>query len=462
MRPVWRLDLHLSLSNFTVIKMFFSFFMNLKKSMMWILVCAALLFFAPVIPVFSDAAVVAQDNSSASSNRKTKRTPVLRERVYKKIGEAQEHMDANRMPEALKVLEGLLGEQGLSSYERAMAWNFTAYIYATQEKYPQALAAYQNVIKEEEIPEGLELNAMYSVAQLYLIQDEFAKAVDVLKKWFALAENPGSSAYELMAQAYYQMEDYKNAIKYAEDAVALVKKQNGKPKEQLYLVLRAAYYELKNLSKVTDVLEELVTLYPKGDYFSQLSAMYGERDKEKEQLATLEAAYDAGLLSKERDLVSLASLLLQNDVPYKAANILEKGMKEKTIAGDLQNLKLLAQAWHIAQEPKKSIEVLTEAAKKSDEGDLYARLANAYIDLENWKMAEISAREAVKKGSLKRPGYVHVTIGMSLFNLNDYDGAIDAFKNAKKFDDTQKYAEQWIDFLTKEKERQQRIDNSLL
>lgn len=437
--------------------------MSLKKSVPWLLPLIAAVYLAPVLPGFPGfGAVLAQEASSSKSSRKTKQTPALRERVYKKIGEAQEHIEANRLAEALKILETMNSDQGLNSYERAMVWNFTAYIYSTQEKYSQALTAFQNVIKEGDIPEALELNAMYSIAQLYLMLDEYAKAIDVLKKWLALAENPGPSAYELMAQAYYQVEDYKNAVKYAEDAILLVKKQNGKPKEQLYLILRAAYYELKNLPKVTQVLEELVSLYPKGDYFSQLSAMYGERDKEVEQLATLEAAYDANLLSKERDLVTLASLLIQNDVPYKAATILEKGMKDKVVSNELQNLKLLAQAWQIAQEPKKSIQVLTEAAKKSEEGDLYARLANAYIDLENWTMAEMSAREAVKKGNLKRPGYVHVTIGMSLFNLNNYDGAIEAFKNAKKYDDTQKYAVQWIDFLTKEKERLQLIENSLL
>src|SRR5690606_25167720 len=123
----------------------------------------------------------------------------------------------------------------------------------------------------------------------------------------------------------------------------------------------------------------------KAQYFAQLSAMYGDRGDEKRQLLTLEAGYDGGYLSTQAQYVSLASLLLNNDVPYKAAKVMTEGIEKKIVEESVSNLRLLAQAWLFAQEPENAIVALQKAAKKSDDGELYIRLGRSYADLDKWK-----------------------------------------------------------------------------
>ncbi len=403
----------------------------------------------------------AQEGSKAAE-QKTRKTPAMTERVYKRLGEAQELMDQEKYAEAFRVLNTLKADPKLNSYEKAMTLNFLAFGYSTQEKFSQAINVYKQVLKQPEIPVALEQQTIYTMAQLYLVLEKFDLAISSLKRWLSISPKPSTSAYVLLGQASFQKEDYKNAAKYIEQAMALAKSQGNDPQEQWLLILRATYYELKKNEKITDILKLLVKLYPKGEYFYQLSGRYAEKDDEPRQLAIIEAGYDGGYLTKGYELITLASLLLSNDVPYKAAKVLDIGMKDKIVEADVDNLKLLAQAWLVAQEPRKSIDVLKRAAKKSDDGELYVRLGQSYADLDEWAGCISSIRSGVKKGKIDYIGRAYISLGFCLFNTDDLDGAIGAFRSAKKDDRSKKHASSWLKYLQGEKARRLKIKNSLI
>ncbi len=407
----------------------------------------------------------AQEDSSAekASKRKTRRTPALREKTYKKLSNAQELIEKEEFAAALKMLNTVKSDSSLNSYERAMAWNFTAYAYSIQEKYPQALNAFEKVLAQPDLPEALEINTLYSMGQLYLASEQYTKSIQTFKKWFRLARNPGASAYVFLAQAYYQLEDFKSVVREVEKAMKVNKVQGGgAPNEQWLLLLRAGYFELGNTKKVIETLEMLTNLYPKGEYFAQLSGQYGEIGDEKKQLLTLESAYDGKYFSKENEYLSLASLLINNDVPYKAAKILTEGMNKDIVKENVSNLRMLAQAWHLAQEPRESIQVLQKASKKSDDGELYVRLGRAYADLDEWDNCSSAIRSGLKKGGIKRSDSANVVLGVCLYNKDKLDNAITAFERARKDKRSEKVAIQWLNFLRTEKDRRQRLANSLL
>ncbi|HEX7027350.1 MAG TPA: CDC27 family protein [Gammaproteobacteria bacterium] len=417
-----------------------------------------------VQPDSAQGVVFAQqgEKSDTDSGRKTRRTPALKEKTYKALAEAQTAFDASNYAGALEILNNLKADQGLNSYERAMTWNYIAYVYSGQEKYQQSINAFKQVLAQPEIPEALEQQTLYALAQLYLVTDNQKEAITVLKKWFTLTPNPSPDAYVLLAQAYFQLDDYKSAVAEAEKGLAATYKLGEQPKELLLQLLRAGYVELDNNPKLIDVLELLVKLYPKGDYFAHLSALYGERGDEVRQLLTLEAAYDGGYLDKQNQYVALASLLLSNDVPYKSAKVLTQGIDKKIVEESVNNLRLLAEAWRLAQEHQDAIKVLQKAAKKAEDGELYIRLGQSYAELDEWQNCINAMREGLKKGKLDRPDQANLTLGQCLFNDNDLDGAIAAFTRARTDERSRKFSDQWITFLKNEKDRRQRLANSLM
>ena len=416
-----------------------------------------------VSPTSSVGVAIAQEQEKPQKKRKTVRTPAMREKVYKRLASAQELAENKEFSKAMSVLNDVKGDDGLNCYEIAMTWNFIAYVNTVQEKYNLALPAYKNILKQECIPEALEQQTLFAISQMYLATDKPHDAITYLKRWFTIAP-PNSQAHSTLGQCYYLVGDYKSSVIEVGKAVALSKKQGGEPREQWLLLLRAGYYELDNMPKVAEILEELVRLYPKGQYFQQLSGIYGELGQETRQTLVLEASYDGGYFNKSGEYVALTSLLLNSEVPYKAAKVMEEGINKEVVDEKINNLKLLAQAWRMAQEPRDSIRVLKKAAKISDDGQLYITLGQSYMDLDEWTACVEALRSGIKKGGLKKTGPAYVSLGVCLFNTDNLDGAIQAFKRASNSKDKRSadFAKSWIRYLRDEKARRQALNASLI
>jgi tetratricopeptide (TPR) repeat protein len=393
--------------------------------------------------------------------RKTKRTQAMNNKVYEKLQAAQELVEAKDIPGALEVLDKLQdGKKPLNDAEMANVLNLYAFIYYSQEDFPKALRSYERIVELPMAPEGTVIQARYSLAQLYFVTEDYEKGVAALLEWFAVTEAPTASAYILLSQGYYQMSNYDKSLENVEIAIRMYKESGKVPKENWLGLQRFLYYEKQDYKKVVAILDELLVHYPKKQYWLQLSGMYSELKDDGGQLYAMETAYVQGMLDQEKELVNMASLFLMNDVPYKAAVILDKGMKAKIIEPTTKNLQLLGGSWRQAQEIKKAIPEMARAAAKSDDGDLWAKLCNIYLDNDDFKEAVESCDKGLKKGGVKRPDTAHLVKGMAHFNLKQYKSARSEFNEAKKDKRSKKYAEQWIKFMNKELERQKSLEQA--
>jgi len=415
---------------------------------------------------FQSGLVFAQEKGKKPAPKyKTRKTPALRESVYKKFAVVQELTspeDKKKQPDFPKALEELKSIQKNNSkfnqYELAQLYNYFGFVYYSLEKYNEAVKYYQLVVAQSpNIPIGLEIGTLYTIAQLHFVLEDYPKAIVALKKWMAASTIVGADAYILLAQAYYQVNKMKESLKSTNTAVTMYEKKGKVPKEPWYSLQRALYYEKGDNKTVIKILEKMIRHYPKVVYYKQLAGMFGTVNREKDQLHTLEAAYLVGGLTKEKELLNLAYLLMGEEVPYKAAKIVDKGIKDKIIEPTSKNLELLATAWRMAQEIKKSIPEMEKAAKKSDKGDLYARLAGIYLDNDQHKKALAASKSAFDKGKIKRPDQLNVVIGMALANLGRYSDAIKAFEKAAKVKGSKRTADQWINFCKGEIKRQEQL-----
>jgi tetratricopeptide (TPR) repeat protein len=405
-------------------------------------------------------AAVAQEDGTRTKPRETRRTPALRNKVYEKLAEAQALVEAKDMNGAAKILDGMIssgGKKALNSYELANVYNLYAFIYYTREDYAKALQAYENVVAQPDIPLAMEVNTKFTIAQLYFVQEQWQKGIDALLEWFNLTESPNANAYVLLAQGYYQTKDYNKSLTNVEKAISMYKEKGKLPKEQWYNLARFLYFEKNDINKTVDVLEELLTHYPKKQYWVQISHMYGEQKKEKQQLAAMETAYVQGMLDKSGEQVTMAYLYLNAEVPYKAAKVMDKGLKNESIEATSKNWEVTGSAWRQAQELKKAIPAMEKAAAKSETGELYSRLGNVYLDNDQYKKAISAINKGLQRGGVKRPDSARLVLGMAYFNDKQYDKAREAFKAASRDERSSKYASQWIKYMDSELERQRSL-----
>jgi tetratricopeptide (TPR) repeat protein len=403
---------------------------------------------------------IAQEEQAAKPQQETRRTPALRNKVYERLAEAQAAAEAKDMAGAQKVLDNMIaagGKNELNSYELANVYNLYAFVHYSREDYPKALQAYEEVVKQPDIPLAMEINTKYTIAQLYFVQEQWKKGIDALNEWFALTENPSENSYILLAQGYYQLKDYNKALANTETAINMYKEKGKVPKEQWFNLARFLYFDKNDIDNAVAVLEELLTYYPKKQYWVQVSHMYGEQKKESWQLAAMETAYVQDMLDKGTEQVTMAYLYLNGEVPYKAAKAMDKGIKNDSIEGTSKNYEVMGNAWRQAQEVSKAIPAMEQAAAKSDSGELYARLGNVYLDGDQYKKAIEAINKGLQRGGVKRPDTARLVLGMAYFNDKQYAKAREAFKAAGRDERSEKYAAQWILYMDTELERQQKL-----
>ncbi|WP_439101525.1 tetratricopeptide repeat protein [Congregibacter sp.] len=411
-------------------------------------------------PLVSGFAQVQAQDAEPKKEQETRRTPALRNKVYEKLAEAQEAAEAKDLATAAEVLDAMLAgrrDNELNSYELANVYNLYAFIHYSKEDYTSALQSYENVIKQPDIPLAMEINTRFTVAQLYFVQERWEEGIDALQKWFQMTDTPNATAYVLLAQGYYQLKDYNAALKNINIAIDNFDAKGKIPKEQWYNLQRFLYAELNMVDEATDTLRQLITFYPKKQYWVQLSFMYSEQGKEASQLGAMETAYVQDMLEKDGEYRNMASLFLNAEVPYKAAVVLQDGLKEEIVQDNSKNWELLAGALRQAQEVKDAIPAMEKAASMSDDGDLYARLGNIYLDADQNQKAIEAITKGLDRGGVKRPDNARLVLGMAYFNVDEYAKARDAFRAAGRDERSKKYADQWIKYMNSELERQKSL-----
>ncbi len=437
--------------------------LNLSPVLMCIL-SACMVFTATSVTPLTVSSVQAQSQAEekdqaqqqVKKKRKVRRAQTMRPKIFKKLDKARELADNKQYDEALASLKAM-EKIRRNSYETAMTWNMVAYVEFNRENYDAAVVAYREVLKTKKLPESLEQTTLYSIAKLYLVQEQYKKALVSLNEWFGVvsgsSQKIGPESYVLRAQMHYQLENYDAALPDVKKAISLVREQKKQPRENWLLVERAVYYQNKDFKSMERCLKDLIALYPKPQYWVQLSAVYNELGKPEKELSVLETAYEQALLGKESQVVSLAQAMLTLEVPYKSAQVMLKGLKEGVVEENGKNLSLLGDALMIAKEYEQAITVMTQAAGFTQAGKDYYKLAQIHTERQEWKLALSSVKKAIIDEEFTQEANAQVLKGLVLFNLEKLTEAKDAFTAAKAFEKTEKAANQWLAFIEGEVKR---------
>ena len=450
-------------------------------------------YFIAFISIFFIAFTFNIEAQNQSSDREVKKTNIkykkaraLQARTAKemaKVYEALEVVDDKGEPDpdmetVLSILTELRRDMAnLKSYDRSVMWNAWAFVYFSDGKYDQAMDAYYNLINEPEVTIGLRVGALLSLAQLHLVQENYKEGIELILQWMNEVEKVTAQSYSLLGQAYYQTGDFRKSLSSMETAVTMAEEEGYKPRENWYVIMAACIGELKkeigekeSLLRQIDIYEILVNLYPKKQYFIQLGGSYGQLGREKDYMITLKAAHQKDFLNKESEYLALTQLLLLNQNPYWAAQVFVSGQKkmitivdEKTeeekivpvIKDTEKNLKLLADAWRMAQEIDKAIPVLEKAANMSKDGESFVLLGNLYLSEDKVEKAVEAINKGLEKGKVKKLSQVYLTLGQAYFELEKFEDAKKNFRIAARDKDKKikQQANNWIKYTENEEIR---------
>jgi tetratricopeptide (TPR) repeat protein len=402
--------------------------------------------------------VQAQETEEERQDKvKTKKAEAVSKKVYDKIQAAQEKIDVEDFAGALKILDTLRKSDKLSNYERTNVLNYIGYIYYSTDDMVSAVGVYKEMLTIPDLEPQLRKQTVYTMAQLMTMDEKYLEAIKYLETWFKLETNPGPQPFILYAQNLYQVNRYPEMIEPIESAINVATTRQTQVKEDWYVLLNFAYFQQENYEKVRDIQKILLETWPKKRYWFSLAGAFTELGEELNLLAAYDAAHTQGMLESEAELVTMAQLYMQNEVPYKAGTLMVKEMNAGRIEKSGKNYRLLSQAWQLSMEDAKSVPALKEAARLSDEGELNLRLGNAYLNLGQYGECVSAVEAGIRKGGIKSPDNAQISLGMCQYNLKKYSEAKKAFAQAGKTRRSKRVADQWGLVIDADLERNRQI-----
>ena len=370
----------------------------------------------------------------------------------------------------------------LSQIERADLAFHLATTYKLKGNNRKALEFLQKALDFEVLAYNKHLSLLFLLAEIYIDENKIRKGESVLMEWFSINENPHLPAYVLLAYIYYNRNQLNQALKYVEYVLSL----SLKPKENWLNFVISIYVKKNKYKKAQPYLEKLVALFPqKANHWRQLVGIYLHLNDYKKAFITLEMAYKMGHLNKETEFFNLASLYVDQGLPYQSARFLEEKINTKQVPFKKKYLEFLAEVFYQAREGDKALEYFKKASKLAKDSNFFIRYGQRLLQEEKWKEAEevlkkiltfkdiketIESIEKYKKllaqqkkdfeanfhtiseeeEKLKAPfsnqlENVYLNLGIALYNQKDYASALTYFKKAIEVDDTFLNAYQWID-----------------
>jgi tetratricopeptide (TPR) repeat protein len=418
-----------------------------------LLLAGSLLAAVPAESVYAQRAGAQQQEQ-----QETRQVQALRERVFQALSKAQEQVEAENFTAARRELDQVRNIADLNSYERGQLLYFTGIIDYQQDNVAAAIRSFEQVIALEGLPSGFRADTMWALVQLAMSAEDYRKVLQYGNLWLKEAENPSGDPFYLLAVAHYQLEEFRKAVEMMDRAIGIAERDGKQAREDWYGLLRASYHALEDTRKLREVLELMVVRWPKKEYWIHLSSVYGELEQEAKQIAALETIYEAGWMDRENEILQLAQLYIMKDGGFKGAQLIEKGMSSGLVARNERNYRLLAQAYMQAQDDKRSIAPLREAAQRSSDGQLHAQLAQSHLNLYQYEECAEASRTALSRGGLTRADSANIVLGMCLMELQRFDQARNAFQAARADTRSRAAADRWLQFIDTEVARKRDIE----
>ncbi len=391
--------------------------------------------------------------ASECGKKRDRQQGTLNETTWKRLNDVYEDVGEEKYDIAYEKLQKMAQRNG-DKYQKAVISQAIAQVEWARSNYDQALTYFEQAVALDSLPDLTHFSLMYQIAQLYYMKDRYDEALDKLDLWMCKVpeEKVTDVAYVLKASLHAAREDWRNVLIAIDQAISM----SDEPKESWYQMKLAAHFELEQFPKAAQTLETLIQKWPdKKTYWVQLSQIYYKLKQSDEALSILALAYRRDMLDKQTDLMYLSSLYSNADVPFKAAEVLQKGLEDEIVETSTRNWTITADAWYAAEEMEKSLSAYEKAGQASENGEIDLRRAYILVDMERWDEAAQAANSALEKGGFsdRKTGDAYVLQGMSEFNLGNYNKASTAWGRASKYPRAKKSAQQWMNHMREERAR---------
>lgn len=369
---------------------------------------------------------------------------VISTSLFRKMRTVQNLIRGGQYADALTQL-GYLQGVTTNAYEAAVVRELSADLYAARGDYASAQSSLQPVVQQGILSGSEQREAQLTLGKLLVANGQYQAGADTLRNSLQGQENPPADVLITLAQAYAQLGACRQAVPEAKRALDLT----AEPPSEWYQILVSCQYQNHDYAGAAETLQSALARFPdQTQYWQQLGQAYAQSGDASKALAVYALMYRQGMIRQSQDYMNLTSLYLQNNIPYQAGVVLQEGLQSGAVPASEANYMLLAGAWQDAGDLERTVAALGEAVKQSKSGEAYLAQAQIYTQRHEWFSAIDTAKKAIARGGLKRPGRAWLLQGIAQVQNRQYDEGSASLREALKYDDARPQAEAWLRYLS--------------
>jgi len=311
------------------------------------------------------------------------------------VNDALQFINSSQFGQALNKLNEALALPELNAYERSTIYQMQGSAYYEQNQLGQAQSSWESAINAGGLLPNEADALRVNIAQLMISNGQYSAGAQMLENWGNQGGQLTDAHRELIMQAWIQDENYARSLPYAERWFNSVS-----PKERKhYDLLNFLYNNLGQPGKQADIVRQMINRWPEDkSLWDAWASMLANGGREQEAFEVSKMLYLGGALNSEQDLMKVVQYYSFYDMPFQAAQILEKELNAGRISTSPEKLVQLSDLFRQAREYKRALPILERAASQSGQAKNYADWGEALYNEGQCGKAEEAFKQAINKG----------------------------------------------------------------
>ncbi|HTT04924.1 MAG TPA: hypothetical protein VMF64_06510 [Steroidobacteraceae bacterium] len=355
--------------------------------------------------------------------------PTISNCLLKPLKAAQDAQKAqNWTLDIQKVQEAEAQKCTKTPYDEFLMNSWLAVGYVQTKDFAQAAPALQAAAESQYSSAAQRKQFMTAVVGIYAQTHQTQKAIDAAESAIKMGV-ADSSVYVTLAVSQDNLGQHKQA---ADTIQRLIDKEGTKPQEKYLQFQWDAYSKANDQADAAKVIDKLVTLYPKPDYW--LNALQPllklNVNDPKLQLDIYRLMFDVGVLKQPRDYGEMAELAYDAGYPGETVTVLQKGFAQNVFTdqrdvGRYQHL--LMTAMTKAQTDQSTLASQESKAQSAATGDQLVGVGAAYLSYGQADKAVAAIQAGIAKGGLKSPEQANLLLGIAQLRAHNAAAAHRSF-----------------------------------
>jgi hypothetical protein len=306
--------------------------------------------------------------------------------------------------------------------------------YAAQGNTAEAVPYMEQVVDSSYEPAAGKAQILKYLMSYSYQQKSYEKAIQYAERVRAGGDTSEDTAV-LIAQSYYLLGKYREAMAGMEAIVARAEQAGHKPSEKGLNVIWSCAIKLKDDAASSKAIEKLILHYPKPDYWQNAMAtiLQNRTFDDRIQLMTYRLMNQVGILKRGADYRDMAQIALDQGNPGEAQAAMEQAFAKNLYTEPREkesNQRLLDTAKKKAADDRASLARNEKEAAAAATGDAYVQVGGAYLGYGQPDKALAAINAGIAKGKLKYPDEAYMLLGIAHERSKNSSEAIKAFNKA--------------------------------